>query len=198
MNILKKLFIAAHMTWSSYFPNTKESDVIVEAAEQQEPQPEMNEAQRMMHHDDVTPIEQQMLYSGDPNQIQMAREAIFIREAEVKAWWADKDNRMKDILGHSDFKNTKTIPMHEREGWEDDSMPEYYTTVIGDEFESDIVKVPYSLDEDLHGYVGAGEHLDEKYAYMYKFLIDVYNKHGKLTDTDYAVAEMDWENRDEQ
>lgn len=144
MKFLRDLFIAAMFTLNRYMPAQDKgiTDELVET--ELEPVKQMDEWDRLMHHDDVTKEEEGMLFSNDPEKIHMAQEQIFQRQAEFQEVWDDKD-KLKELfqepyLKDADFEKPQT-PMHEKEGWEDDDdMPE---TFIGYNENGDLEEVRF-------------------------------------------------------
>lgn len=200
MNYLKGLLISAMLTLSKIISPPDEQGRAWEMSDLQEPEAERDEWQRMMHHDDVTPMERAWLESEDPEDIKRAQDAIFQRQEEFNAWWDDKDTRNKAFYGpyHKTIQAGVEIdPIEMHEGWEDDEdMPEYYETVfrINESDEGEVLKVPYELCEKLDGMIPVAEDPNgEKYAFMFNALIRDYNQYGKLEAEDYTTQLLNWE-----
>ena len=130
MNWIKSLFVSAMLTLSRYMPNQEYAQPQETIQPQVEPEKEMDEWNQWLHHDDVSKEEIDMLYSGDPEQMKMAQEAIRVRQEEFQNFWNDPELR-KEVFWGGEMPevdlNREQRPMHEREGWEDDDdMPETF------------------------------------------------------------------------
>lgn len=197
MNFIKRLLVAISLTLSRETRLYPEQS-LEHTTEQEEPQPERDEWNRMLHHDDVNPYERVLLGSDDPKDIKAARDAIFQREAEFQEWWDDKETRNKAFYGEYSEQiasGVKAVPIRELDGWEDDEMPEYYETVvrIGGSDKGKVVKVPFEIGEKLGVSLGPGEDRDQQFGYMHAFLVEVYNREGCLVEDDYREAQYQWD-----
>ena len=138
ITFIRNLFVGAMLSLSQYIPQHRQAGVLQDTEQGElEPVKQMDEWNSWLHHDDVTKEEEAMLFSDDPEQIKMAQEQIAIRTAEADEFF--KSDRCKEVfqagyLKDADWTKPQT-PMHEREGWEDDDMPETFigiSPVTGD------------------------------------------------------------------
>lgn len=152
MSFIKDLMISAMLTLNTFLsPQTRglleDSAVLVPEEEAKRIEDEWD---RLMHLDDVTLDEEEMLCSDDPEQILQAQQQIEERQKEFQGIWDDKEYR-KQLFQEAYLKDAdlerEQVPMEQREGWEDDEdMPE---TFIGiDEVSGELHEIRFDqLDE---------------------------------------------------
>lgn len=200
MKWLAKIIVASSLVFNRYF-QPKDTVSVAEIEEQLEPEELRDEWQTMMHHDDVTPEERALLESDNPEDILKAQETIFQRQAEFQEWWDDRETRNAAFYGpyHKQIQSgVKATDIHSHEGWEDDEdLPEYYETVIRIDGSDagKVVKVPFDMEERLVEMLGNEVAVDEQYRAMHTFLAEVYTERGVLNESDYVLAQAQWETK---
>lgn len=108
MNWIKQLLIGAMLTVQSYFPSKEQSLEPIETEQGElNPQRKWTRFDYLIHHDDVTPEEEEDLFSDDPERIMRAEAAIFQRQEEFQEVWDNKELLkeifQEDYLGAANF-----------------------------------------------------------------------------------------------
>ena len=158
LKFFKQLVVSSALVLSSYFRNTDgrhsgDPTELSELDEELEPVRAMDDFDKWFHHDDVTPEEEEMLFSNDPEKILEAHQAITERQEHVNEIYHNKE-LLRAMIQEPWVKpadmNQEQKPTEEMLGWEDDDeLPE---TFIGYNEDGDLEEIRFDdLPEWQHG-----------------------------------------------